>query len=174
MSMKRIFALLIVLACSPGLIAPSSPARAQAEGSPEALQAATELMAVLSKDMVGQMSTQMSAQVWPVLEQQLRGGRPEVDAATIGELRSEFERLQVEYLLEVMKGAPAVYAKYFSAQELRDMLGFYRTPTGVKSLRVLPQVMAEFFAGLMPRLQEVEQQTTAAFQKILRQKGYMK
>jgi hypothetical protein len=173
MSMKRILAVLIVLAAPAGL-GSAVTAQAQAEGSPEALTAATELMGVLSKDMVGQMSAQMSAQVWPVIEQELRRGQATIDAATIAELRGEFERLQAEYLNEVMKGAPAVYAKYFSAQELRDMLAFYRTPTGEKSLKVLPQVMAEFFAGLMPRLQEVEKQTTEAFQKILRQKGYMK
>jgi uncharacterized protein len=172
MRMLRVFAIVVILAGS-ALLAPPR-ANAQAEGSPEAMQVATELMAVLSKDMIIQMSGQMIAQVWPTVEQQLRTARPDIDAATLQELRSEFERLQLEYLTDVMKGAPAVYAKYFSAQELRDMLAFYRTSTGEKSLRVLPQVMSEFFAGLMPRLQEVEQKTTEAFQKILREKGYMK
>jgi len=169
----RAFTLLIVLASLVGLLA-APRANAQAEGSPEAVQVATELMGVLSKDMVAQLSGQMIAQVWPTVEQQLRAARPDIDAATLAELRTEFERLQREYLTDVMKGAPAVYAKYFSAQELRDMLAFYRTPTGEKSLRVLPQVMSEFLADLMPRLQEVQQKTGEGFQKILRQKGYMK
>jgi hypothetical protein len=173
MRMLRVLAVSIVLAGPTGLLA-AQRAQAQAEGSPEAMQVATELMSVLSKDMIAQMSGQMIAQVWPTIEQQLRTTRPEVDAATLQELRAEFERLQLEYLTDVMKGAPAVYAKYFSAAELRDMLAFYRTATGEKSLRVLPQVMSEFFAGLMPRLQEVEKKTKEAFLKILREKGYMK
>jgi hypothetical protein len=173
MRMLRVLAVSIVLAGPAGLLA-TRCADAQAEGSPEALQVATELMSVLSKDMIAQMSGQMIAQVWPMVEQQLRNARQDIDDATLKELRAEFERLQLEYLADVMKGAPAVYAKYFSAQELRDMLAFYRTPTGEKSLHVLPQVMSEFFAGLMPRLQEVEKKTTEAFQAILRQKGYMK
>lgn len=173
MRILRVFATVIVLA-GPAALLGTPRAHAQGEGSPEAMQVATELMAVLSKDMIAQMSGQMIAQIWPTVEQQLRTARADIDAATLTELRSEFERLQLEYLTDVMKGAPAVYAKYFSAQELRDMLAFYRTSTGEKSLRVLPQVMSEFFAGLMPRLQEVERKTTAAFQTILREKGYMK
>jgi hypothetical protein len=171
--MLRFLTVSIVLA-GPVSLASISRAQTQAEVSAEAVQVATELMGVLSKDMIAQMSAQMIAQVWPTVQQQLRTARPEIDTATLAELRSEFERLQLDYLKDVMKGAPAVYAKYFSAQELRDMLAFYRTPTGEKSLKVLPQVMSEFFASLMPRLQEVEQKTTEAFRKILRDKGYMK
>jgi uncharacterized protein len=169
----RAFVILTVLAAWAGLLAVPR-AQAQAEGSPEAIEVATELMAVLSKDMVAQMSGQMTAQIWPTVEKELQKASPAIDAATLSELRSEFERLQLEYLADVMKGAPAVYAKYFSAQELRDMLAFYRTATGQKSLQVLPQVMSEFLGDLMPRLQEVQQKTTESFQKILRQKGYMK
>jgi len=169
----RALVIVTVLAGWAGLLA-TPCAHAQAEGSAEAIKVATELMAVLSKDMVAQMSGQMTAQIWPTVEQELHKARPDIDAATLSELRAEFERLQLDYLADVMKGAPVVYAKYFSAQELRDMLAFYRTPTGEKSLRVLPQVMSEFLGDLMPRLQEVQEKTTESFQKILRQKGYMK
>ncbi len=36
-----------------------------------------------------------------------------------------------------------LYAKYFTEDELRDMVAFYRTPTGQKSMQVFPQLMAE-------------------------------
>ena len=36
-----------------------------------------------------------------------------------------------------------LYDKFFSEQELRDLLAFYRTPTGQKSLKVMPELLAE-------------------------------
>lgn len=36
-----------------------------------------------------------------------------------------------------------LYDKFFTESELRDMLAFYKTPTGQKTLEVVPQLMAE-------------------------------
>ena len=73
-----------------------------------------------------------------------------------------------------MKEAPAIYARHFSAAELQELIAFYRTPIGAKSLHEMPQATAEFAALLVPRLPELQRQTREAFNKILREHGYLK
>jgi uncharacterized protein len=151
----------------------ATPFRAAAQGEvqSEALRAANELMAVMSKDTVRQMVTGMTAQVWPAIEQAVRAKRSDIDQATLTELRSEFERIQMQYMTGVMADAPALYARYFTAEELRDMLAFYQTPTGLKSLQVMPQLTAEVFKMVMSKMQGLQAQIMGAFSAALRQRG---
>jgi uncharacterized protein len=79
--------------------------------------------------------------------------------------------LSQNFLRESMQDAPRLYARHFTADELRDMIAFYHTPTGEKGLRMLPQVMSELMATMLPRLQTLEPQLREAFAKVLRQKG---
>jgi hypothetical protein len=55
-----------------------------------------------------------------------------------------------------------LYDKYFSLEELKDMLAFYKSPTGQKSLDVLPQLTNEAVQMInqaaSPRLREVSAQ----------------
>jgi hypothetical protein len=154
-----------------GVAAMPFRAVAQDEAQSDSLKAANELMAVMSKDTVRQMVTGMTAQIWPAIEQALRAKRADIDQATLTELRSEFERIQMQYMAGVMADAPSLYARYFSAQELRDMLAFYKTPTGLKSLQVMPQLTAEVFKMVMSKMQGLQAQIMGAFEAALRQRG---
>ena len=160
----RILAVLLLIAGA------GERVRADDPPSPEALAAANELFTILSADMMKQLTGQMTGAFWPVVEQKARADK--IDDATIAELRSEFERIQISFVTDAMKDAPPIYARHFSVAELRDLIAFYRTPTGAKALREVPQVMGEFMAGLMPRLKEVQAQTAEAFSKVLRERGY--
>jgi hypothetical protein len=164
----RIIAVLAVIV--PGSLFGALRAQSQS-ASPEALQAANELLSILSRDFMGQLVSQMTDQVWPSIERAVRAKHPDVSAGTFAELRREFERIQLGSLAVVLSDAPGIYARHFTAAELREMLAFYRTPTGEKALRELPKVMSEFMAGLMPRIQELQTQTMEAFTKVLRQRG---
>jgi hypothetical protein len=44
---------------------------------------------------------------------------------------------------DVINAIVPVYARYFSADELKQMAAFYRTPAGIKMLAIMPQVSAE-------------------------------
>ncbi|MBX9845340.1 MAG: DUF2059 domain-containing protein [Xanthobacteraceae bacterium] len=146
-------------------------ALAQGEASPDSLKAANELMALMSKDTVQQLVTSLTAQIWPTLERALRAKRSDIDQATLTELRHEFERIQGQYMTGVMADTPAIYARYFSAQELRDMLAFYATPTGQKTLQVMPQLTAEVFQLIMQQMLGLQAQIMDAFGNVLRQRG---
>ena len=51
-----------------------------------------------------------------------------------------------------------VYDRFFTAGEIKDLIAFYKTPTGKKTLEVTPQLMAETMARTNERLIPVMQQ----------------
>jgi uncharacterized protein len=147
-------------------------ARAEDAASPETLKAANELVSITSPDMMEQLTARLTAAFWPLVQQQASTGK--IDDATVAKLRGEFERLQLAFATDALKGAPAIYARHFTVAELRQLIAFYRTPIGVKVLHEMPQVTGEFAALTMPRLPELQRQSREAFAGILREHGYLK
>jgi uncharacterized protein len=113
--------------------------------------------------------TAMSAQIWPTIEQQLSA---KVDAATLAEIRAEFERSLADFTGEVMKDAPETYARHFTTKELRDMVAFYKSPSGAKALHEMPKVMTDVGTRLGPRMQTLQTGFDARMQAILQKHGY--
>jgi hypothetical protein len=140
--------------------------------SPETLQAAKELVSVVSSGMIADLAGRMVGQVWPGMETALRAQNPKIDAATVVELRDEFQKLIVGYVTEIMNDMPAIYARYLTAQEMREIVAFYRTPTGAKALKVMPQATADSISLIMPRLQGMQEKANLAFLTILQKRGY--
>ncbi len=56
------------------------------------------------------------------------------------------ERLNFSQIIEAVY--LPLYDKYFSEEELREMLAFYRTPLGRKSIEVMPSLMQEAGAAV--------------------------
>ena len=164
----RIFAIVLLVAGA-GL---NLRAGADDAPSPEALQAAKELFTVLSPDMRGELVGRITNAFWPTVEREAHAAH--IDDATLAELRKQFDQIQLAFLAEAMKEAPAIYARHFTVDELHELTAFYRTPTGAKALHEMPQVMGEFTSILIPRLQEVQQQIGEAVDKVLHEDGHAK
>lgn len=147
------------------------PAHGQDAGSPDALRAAQELSALVTGDTVKRMTSAMINQMWPHIEAQFAA---KVDAATLADLRTEFEHTVTSATGEMLKDAPAIYARYFSAQELREIIAFYKTPTGAKTLQTMPKVMADVTALMVPRMQSFQADMNARLEAILVKHGYKK
>jgi hypothetical protein len=163
--MRRTFLIAaIALQCLAGA------ARAQ-DASPDTLAAAKELASIVSADTINQLSEAMTAQIWPKLQAEL--GR-KVDAATLQELRKEFESALGRFVSRAMDDAPTIYARHFTAQELRDITAFYRTPSGRKALQAMPKVTAESFGSIMPRMKAFQSELEGIIDKVLTQRGYKK
>lgn len=115
-----------------------SPAGAQSP-SPDAVAAAREL--ILASRAADQFRTLM-----PLITQQLKPaiaqGRPEVerDYDTIMPLMTEMAQRQFATLSDEMA---AIYAKNFSAEEMRQITAFYKSPIGQKFLERFPVVAQE-------------------------------
>ena len=165
--MKR---LVIATLLAAALAAPAA-AQTQTQPSPDTLKAAQELAAMMSGDTVGQMSAALTAQIWPNIEQQLG---PRVDAATLTELRGQFEASLSSFTKEVMADSPAVYARHFTADELRAMLAFYKSPVGQKTLHTMPTVMSELGQQMAPRMQAFQNDLHAKMEATLKKHGYAK
>ena len=161
--MTRILVALLICA---GLTA---TARAQEAGSPEALKAAQELAAIVTGDTIGQLSHNITAQMWPRIEAQFGG---KVDSATLADLRTEFESTLSSFTTDVMKDAPAIYAKYFSVQELHDLLAFYKSPTGAKALKTMPLITADITADMLPRLESFQSTLGQRMKAVMDRHGY--
>src|SRR5262245_36057395 len=153
---------------------PIWPLQAQVQSAPpnEAIEAARDLLALMSKDLVVQLAGQVTAQLWPSIETRLRAYNPKIDAASLAELRKELERIQFEYMMNIVTEGPAIYARHFTAQELREIIAFYRTPTGSKVLRMTPQLSAEVTAMITSHMPDFYTRTSEAFTKVLRSRGY--
>ena len=165
----RIFGLLIALV----LVAASGErARADDTPSPEALAAARQLFTIVSGDMLQQLTTQITGAFWPSVEQSARSEK--IDDATIAELRKEFDRVELAFVTDALKQAPAIYARHLPLPSSMNYRRSTKRRSAPKRLHEMPQVMGEFTSTLVPRLKEVQRQASEAFDKILRERGYKK
>jgi hypothetical protein len=98
-----------------------------------------------------------------------------MDAATAAELKTEIRaEVEKEVLKEVtglMDIMPTIYAHYLTADEMRDIQVFYRTPAGAKTLKVMPEILSEAMAGFAPRLQGMMQRINVTITGILQKRG---
>jgi uncharacterized protein len=146
------------------------PVGAEETPDPEALQAAKDLFAIMSPEFMSQIMGQMGDAVWPDVVAHAKAHQ--VDDATIAGLRKEFDRIELENVNLMMQEAPPIYARYFTADELRQLAAFYRTPIGQKGLRVLPQVLGDFFNRIGPVIAKLQTEVDVSFKAILAAHGY--
>src|SRR5437667_11869182 len=125
--MHRLHILIVIAALAAG--AGSVPSRAQTHPSAEAMEAAQALFTQLFAHAFVVQNALAVETAWPGIENALRAHRPNVDAATLAELRREFERIRLARLSEIMKDLPAIYARYLTAADMRTLAAFYSTPT---------------------------------------------
>ncbi|HEY4140634.1 MAG TPA: DUF2059 domain-containing protein [Pseudolabrys sp.] len=156
--MKRLVAIAAIcigLGCS---------AHAQNAPSAETLQTAQELADVFSAETVRQMTESQMVSTWPAIERQFAD---KIDAEGISELRVLAKQSSAAVAVETMKSWPAVYAKVFTLQELRDMLAFYKSSTGAKTVQVMPKLVAEIGAQSAPRVQILQQEMLTRMQAVV-------
>src|SRR5262249_50855473 len=106
--------------------------------------------------VVDAMLAQMSVS-FPKMFGDLTANSTELTAAEKEEITQQaaemFERFSARFREEVGRQIDfkkyeedlslSLYDKYFTESELQDMIAYYRTPTGQKALRVLPQLTAD-------------------------------
>src|SRR5262245_8296753 len=139
-------------------LAAATPLHAAEDRPPpslEALSTARELFAVTFERAGVQINAQAVEHTWPSVEKALRAKNPALDDATMAELRREFARIRLHKMQELLKDAPAVYAHYLAADEMREVIAFYRTPAGSKLMRIVPALLSEIFATALPGMPAV-------------------
>ena len=125
--------------------------------------AATEKRAAIERLMEVTKASEMGAQLGGMIAQQtvLMSGA-ETDEA-IARCREIAATVMAETLAEanLIDEAIPIYEKYFTHEEILEIIAFNESPTGQKSIEVMPQLMAESMqAGqrwamtVMPQVQE--------------------
>jgi hypothetical protein len=143
-------------------------ARAQDKPSPEAMDAARELLAIMSPDLVKQLTAAFLEPLFKSVETQYAG---RIGRDALKEILDEFQKIGARFVGDAVMDAPVIYARHFSASELREMIAFYRTPTGAKALQIMPNLAGEVLAMLMPRMAGLQQELEAAATAVLRKRG---
>jgi hypothetical protein len=143
-------------------------ARAQDKPSPEALAAARELAAIMSPEIIDQMTAATMGPMFKIVHDKL-GGQISRDA--LREIQEEFQKIASKFTSEMMADMPAIYARHFSASELREIVAFYRTPTGAKTLSAMPKLMGELSTTMMLRMAGLESELQTLIERVLRRNG---
>jgi hypothetical protein len=167
--LAQIAALAAVLAAAAG-----PAAAAETEASPEALAAARELFAITFERAGVQLNAQAVDHTWPSVEKALRGRNPGLDAATLGGLRQEFERIRLQKVRELMKDTPAIYVRHLTPDDMRAIAAFYKSPTGTRMLQAVPSIVGEIFAIALPGMPGVIGDTHETFLALVRERGLIK
>jgi uncharacterized protein len=89
------------------------------------------------------LSKQMAAMAAGQMAQLLKKSRPDIPQKALDALPEE-----IGFVFEANMGSfkevvIPVYHKYFTADEMKEMIRFYSTPLGQKTVKVLPSLMSE-------------------------------
>lgn len=155
-----------------GLPHAAMPTQAASTDSEDTLVAARELLALMSEEMITKLVAQVTERMWPSIESRLRAYNQGIDPSSLAGLRLELERIQLDYMMNVVKKGPEIYARHFSADELREIIAFYRTPVGAKLLEMTPKLTEEVTGMITPHMPKFYENTLEAFAKVLRNRGY--
>ena len=145
-------------------------ASAQTQIAPEKKAAISELANIISSDnrldeLAGQMSLQLE-KLHEATVEELLAAHPELSAADKKRVRDSLlkdttavsrafqARLREKLKLNDVMGEIliAVYDKYYTLNELKDIIAFYKTPTGQKTLKLTSPILAETIQLLSERL----------------------
>lgn len=170
---------LLVLAAA--LLLPAAAVGAATDIPADKQAAIGELVEVTNFDrLMGQMVESVNASMRPVLKQQLaeagRAKGTEIPEHVLDETIGMIEEFQRDLIEPVKQMSIAMYDKHFTLTEIRDLVAFYRTPSGQSVLRKLPQMMAEMMPALQTVLQTEMQTLMPRIRERmvgrLREKGY--
>jgi uncharacterized protein len=142
-------------------------ARAQSP-SPEALAAAKELVSTMN--LVAQFKAMMPT-IMKTLKPAIVQGRSDVDRDYDAMTPILLEGFQAR-LGELSEAVAIIYSSNFSADDLRALTAFYKTPTGQKFLQMTPVVMQQTMAAGQKFGQSVAADMQTRMIEELRKKGH--
>ena len=114
----------------------------------------------------GVIPTMMQQAYGSFLQQNPDLQKPLVEAITA--IRGDFEKRQPE-LVGLMAQS---YASHFTEAELKELIAFYRSPTGKKLVTELPAVLEESFTSVRQWGAKVSEEFIAALRAEMKKRGH--
>jgi len=125
-----------------------------------------------SANLAGQFAAAGSQQMF----QALKAVRPEIPDRAYTVMHGELTTLLNERIATpggLLEQLVPVYARHFTHQEIRELLAFYQTPLGRKTIQVLPQVASESMAAGQRWGQSLAPEMQQRVQTALRREGLL-
>lgn len=165
-SLKRAAtALAVVLALT------TAAAAAPAKPSPEHRSAVLDLLAATH-------TLDFMQKLFPVLLAQQRGliqkAYPNLPTKAIDLINSEFVAAFKESTPQWETAMVDIYARYFTVSEIKEMVAFYKSPTGAKAARLMPRLTAEGMSAGQRWAQQVVPEISKRILRKLKAAGYIK
>jgi len=133
--LRMIFVVSAVLICA-------EPVFAQ-DDMEERMELARESMVLSGAEAA---SLQMMEMIFPSMEPALRQQYPDATTQQVRQAMALVSDALSSKGPEIVEASARAYALRFTAEELAEMNAFYRTPTGMKMVALMPELMEE--AGL--------------------------
>ncbi len=113
------------------------------ELTPEKEKVIVKLLEVTGSKNIG---LQMGNAINQSLANSLKSSNPEIPNRAFEILAEETNNLMVKGIDDLMNSIIPLYHKYFTKTEIEELLAFYETPLGKKTIATLPQLMSESMA----------------------------
>jgi hypothetical protein len=89
------------------------------------------------------LARQMASAAASQIGQMIRKSKPQTPQRAIDVLPAEIGAVYDAHMTEFTAMLVPIYDKYFTAGEIKEMIAFYSTPLGRKTVSVLPQLSLE-------------------------------
>jgi uncharacterized protein len=124
-------------------------------------------------EMTGALSLgkQMARAAVTNLAQILKKARPDIPQNVLDLLPAEVEAVFDENFDSFKEAVIPIYHKYFTAAELKEMIRFYSTDLGQKTIKVMPSLMQEGMAAGQRWGQSLGPQINRRVSEKLKQQG---
>lgn len=114
--------------------------RAVAATEPAKGAAIEELIEITGAAALGKQAMQ---QIMPDMWKLVKKANPQISDDMVSVMEEEFLRAFDETLPEFIAGTVAIYDRYYTAAEINELLAFYKTELGRKTISILPQLLGE-------------------------------
>jgi hypothetical protein len=106
-----------------------------------------ELIHIMKNDsMANQMFDAMIPSMVNQMQSQVKDSTAQARSLEIAKIAMESAK---EMMPKMMDEMAASYDKYFTEQEIKDFITFYKTPAGQKYISVMPEMMKDMMGNMM-------------------------
>lgn len=142
-------------------------------GAAQADDAARQELAleIVELTTTGALVDQMVDAIWPNLEGGIIARAKNPSEEVLAEMKAEYKKLVEGLIGSVVGDVSGFYADNYSEQELRELLEFYRSDLGKKTLAIAPKLMGEIMPGMMQKMQQELPATMQKFYDLVDEKG---
>lgn len=106
------------------------------------------------------------------MEAALRQKFPQIDRKSLDIVREVAEETFASLKPQMIQFTGTFMVDNFNEGDIRNMIGFYKTQTGQKTLTLMPKMTQEMMAWLMPTMQSLQLQMRTKLRERLKPRGY--